>query len=183
MTYLAKKNKNKVVIVNGSWTEESKFSDNKTVSNNLLSLKFLVDGRNNNDQFEIFKSEKTSFIADNNSRISKTLQKIYFLLFYYTSWSVYTYPMVIDVFNKNLLEDDRLEKIFDDRSWNFKADPFFLESENSILIERFNYLIGRGKLAKYSFDSKNLMNINTNSKIHISYPCVFEYINQTYVIQ
>ena len=182
MTYLAKKNKNKVVIVNGSWTEEAKFSDNKTVSNNLSSLKFLVDGRNNDGQFEIFKSEKSSLIAENNSRISKTLQKIYFLLFYYTSWSVYTYPMVIDVFNKNLLEDDRLEKIFDDRSWNFKADPFFLESENSILIERFNYLIGRGKLAKYSFDSKNLMNINTNSKIHISYPCVFEYGKQTYVI-
>jgi hypothetical protein len=40
ITYLAKKNKNKVVIVNGCWTEEAKFSDNKTVSNNLSHYNF-----------------------------------------------------------------------------------------------------------------------------------------------
>ena len=182
ITYLAKKNKNKVVIVNGCWTEEAKFSDNKTVSNNLSSLQFLVDGRNNDDQFETFKTNESISADNKSSRISSVLQKLYFLLFYYTSWSVYSYPMVINVFNKNILEDSRLKNLFNDKSWNFKADPFYLESENSLFIERFNYFLGRGKLAKYSFDSKNLVNIQTNSNLHFSYPCLFEYNKNNYVI-
>lgn len=182
ITYLAKKNKNKVVIVNGCWTEEAKFSDNKTVSNNLSSLQYLVDGRNNNDQFEIFKIDETTSVDNKSSKIFTILQKLYFLLFYYTSWSIYTYPMVINVFNKNVLEDSRLKNLFDDKSWNFKADPFYLESENSLFIERFNYFLGRGKLAKYSFDSKNLVDIETNSNLHFSYPCLFEYKKNNYVI-
>ena len=182
ITYLAKKNKNKVVIVNGCWTEEAKFSDNKTVSNNLSSLQFLVDGRNNDDQFETFKTNEASSVENKSSRISSILQKLYFLLFYYTSWSVYTYPMVINVFNKNILEDSRLKNLFNDKSWDFKADPFYLESENSLFIEEFNYLLGRGKLAKYSFDSKDLVNIQTNSSLHFSYPCLFEYNKNNYVI-
>ena len=182
ITYFARKNKNKVVIVNGCWTEEAKFSDNKTISNNLASLQFLVDGRNNDDQFENFKTNKASSIDNKSSRISSILQKLYFLLFYYTSWSIYTYPMVINVFNKNILEDSRLKNIFNDKSCNFKADPFYLESENSLFIEKFNYLLGRGKLAKYSFDSKDLVNIQTNSSLHFSYPCLFEYDKNNYVI-
>jgi hypothetical protein len=182
ITYFARKNKNKVVIVNGCWTEEAKFSDNKTISNNLASLQFLVDGRNNDDQFENFKTNKASSIDNKSSRISSILQKLYFLLFYYTSWSIYTYPMVINVFNKNILEDSRLKNLFNDKSWNFKADPFYLESENSLFIEKFNYLLGRGKLAKYSFDSKDLVNIQTNSSLHFSYPCLFEYDKNNYVI-
>ena len=182
ITYLARKNKNKVVIVNGCWTEEAKFSDSKTISNNLFSLQFLVDGRNNDDQFEIFKIDESIPLKNKSSRISNILQKIYFLFFYYASWSIYTYPMVINVFNKNVLEDSRLKNLFNDKSWNFKADPFYLESENSLFIEKFNYFLGRGKLAKYSFDSDTLVNIETNSSLHFSYPCLFEYDKNNYVI-
>ena len=182
ITYLAKKNKDKVLIVNGCWTEEAKFSDNKTVSNNLSSLQYLVDGSNNNEQFEVFKIDQSISLDNNSSRIFNILQKLYFLLFYYTSWSVYTYPMVINVFNKNVLEDSRLQNLFNDKSWNFKADPFYLESENSLFIEKFNYFLGRGKLAKYSFDSNNLVDIKTSSNLHLSYPCLFEYKKNNYVI-
>ena len=63
---------------------------------------------NNVDQFETFKTNESISADNKSSRISSVLQKLYFLLFYYTSWSVYSYPMVINVFNKLMITLTRI---------------------------------------------------------------------------
>ena len=103
-------------------------------------------------------------------------------MFYYTSWSLYKYPRVLNVFDNNKLISDKISKIFNDKTWDFSADPFYSESENSLYFEKFNYLLGIGKLAKYSFDSGEKIEIKTDDSFHLSYPCLFEYRNKTYVI-
>ena len=60
ITYLTKKNKNKRLIINGCWTEEAKFSKSKTISNNLSSLKFLINSETK-DSFELFEYSKNNF--------------------------------------------------------------------------------------------------------------------------
>ena len=82
-------------------------------------------------------------------------------MFYYTSWSLYKYPRVLNVFDNNKLISDKISKIFNDKTWDFSADPFYSESENSLYFEKFNYLLGIGKLAKYSFESGEKVEIKT----------------------
>ena len=55
-----------------------------------------------------------------------------------------------------------VKKVFNDRTWNFKADPFYSENENSLYFEKFNYFLGTGKLAKYSFENKSIKDIKTS---------------------
>ena len=181
ITYLTKKNKSTCLIVNGCWTEEAKFSNSKSISNNLSTLRFLIHSEYE-DSFEIFKYNKDNLFTEKRSRITSLFLKFSSLLFYYTSWSVYTYPRIINIFTKNVLEGKRVGKIFNDRTWKFKADPFYLESENSLFIEKFNYLLGRGELAKYNLDTGELSNLKPESNLHFSYPCIFEYGDNTYMI-
>ena len=181
ITYLTKKNKNKHLVVNGCWTEEAKFSKGKTISNNLSALKFLIN-KNNKTSFELFEYSKNNFSTRNLSRVSSLFFKLYSLLFYYTSWSVYIYPRILNIFSKNILDETRVGQIFNDKTWKFNADPFYLESENSLFIEKFNYLLGRGELAKYNFDTKEMKSVRAENNIHFSYPCVFEYQGSTYLI-
>jgi hypothetical protein len=181
ITYLTKKNKNKRLVVNGCWTEEAKFSKSKTISNNLSSLKFLINSETK-DSFELFEYSKNNFSTKKLSRVTSLFLKLYSLLFYYTSWSVYTYPRVLNIFNKNILDENMVEQIFNDKTWKFNADPFYLESENSLFIEKFNYLLGRGELAKYNFDTNEIRNVRSGNNIHFSYPCVFEYQGNKYMI-
>ena len=103
-------------------------------------------------------------------------------MFYYTSWSLYKYPRVLNVFDNNKLISDKISKIFNDKTWDFSADPFYSENENSLYFEKFNYFLGTGKLAKYSFENKSIEDIKTSNNIHYSYPCIFEYEGETYLI-
>ena len=181
ITYLTKRNKNKYMVVNGCWTEEAKFSKGRTISNNLSSLKFLINSETK-DSFELFKYSKNNLSTKKLSRVASLFFKFYSLLFYYTSWSVYTYPRIVNIFNRNILDEKRIGEIFNDKTWKFNADPFYLESENSLFIEKFNYLLGRGKLAKYDFDTGEMKDVRSQGNIHFSYPCVFEYQGNTYMI-
>ena len=181
ITYLTKKNKSKSLIVNGCWTEEAKFSKNKTITNNLSSLKFLISSENL-DAFKTFQYNKNNSSTEKNSRVIALFLKIYSLLFYYTSWSVYAYPRILNIFTKNILEEKRVGKLFNDKKWKFKADPFYLESENSLFLEKFNYLLGRGEIAKFNLDTSKLSNLKSDTNLHFSYPCVFEYNDSVYLI-
>ena len=79
-------------------------------------------------------------------------------------------------------EEEGSKIIFNDKTWDFSADPFYSESETSLYFEKFNYLLGIGKLAKYSFDTGEKIEIKTKDNFHLSYPCLFVYKNKTYVI-
>ena len=181
ITYLTQRNKSKNKIINVSWTEEAKFSESKSISKHLDSLKFLITNRNTeiSANYKKLMQESTSVI---NSRLSSLTKKIYSLIFNYPSWSIYTYPRILDIFGQNYLDESMLKKVFNDRAWNFKADPFYSENENSIYFEKFNYFLGTGKLAKYSFENKCIKDIKTSDNIHYSYPCTFEHEGETYLI-
>ena len=152
ITYLTQRNKSKNKIINVSWTEEAKFSESKSISKHLDSLKFLITNRNTeiSTNYKKLMQESTSVI---NSRLTSLTKKIYSLIFNYPSWSIYTYPRILDIFGQNYLDESMLKKVFNDRAWNFKADPFYSENENSLYFEKFNYFLGTGKLAKYSFEN------------------------------
>ena len=180
-TNLYKIKKNTTTKINSAWTESAKFSKNKTITLHLSSLRYLFNDTKsqNPDNFPNFNTEEKT---ERSSSITNIVKKIYSLLFYYTSWSLYKYPRVLNVFDNNKLISDKISKIFNDKTWDFSADPFYSESENSLYFEKFNYLLGIGKLAKYSFDTGEKIEIKTKDNFHLSYPCLFVYRNKTYVI-
>ena len=100
ITYLTQRNKSKNKIINVSWTEEAKFSESKSISKHLDSLKFLITNRNNeiSTNYKKLMQESTSVI---NSRLTSLTKKIYSLIFNYPSWSIYTYPRILDIFGQN----------------------------------------------------------------------------------
>ena len=181
ITYLTQRNKSDNKIINVSWTEEAKFSENKSISKHLESLKFLITNSNT----EISTNYKQLMLKPTSvsvSRVTSLTKKIYSLIFNYPSWSIYTYPKILDIFGQNTLDESKLKKVFNDRTWDFKADPFYSESNNSLYFEKFNYFLGTGKLAKYSFENKCIKDIKTSNNIHYSYPCIFEHEEETYLI-
>ena len=180
-TNLYKINKSTVIKINSAWTESAKFSKNKTITMHLSSLRYLFNNTKSQNH-ESFLSFINKTEDERSSNIINVLKKLYSLLFYYTSWSLYKYPRVLNIFDNNKLITDKISKIFSDKTWDFSADPFYSESENSLYFEKFNYLLGIGKLAKYSFDSGERVEIKTKDNFHLSYPCLFEYKNKTYVI-
>ena len=121
-------------------------------------------------------------LSVSSSGLSSLIKKIYSLIFNYPSWSIYTYPKILDIFGQNSIDESMVKKVFNDRTWSFKADPFYSENENSLYFEKFNYFLGTGKLAKYSFEDKSIKDIKTSNNIHYSYPCIFEYEGETYLI-
>jgi len=180
-TYLYKVKKSTSTKINSSWTESAKFSKNKTITMHLSSLRYLFNDSKNQNPYD-FPNFNTKGKAERSSSIANVVKKIYFLLFYYTSWSLYKYPRVLNIFDDNKLITNKVSKIFNDKTWDFSADPFYSESENSLYFEKFNYLFGIGKLSKYSFDTSEIIEIKTKDNFHLSYPCLFEYKNKTYVI-
>ena len=155
ITYLTQRNKSKNKIINVSWTEEAKFSESKSISKHLDSLKFLITNRNTeiSTNYKKLMQESTSVI---NSRLTSLTKKIYSLIFNYPSWNIYTYPRILDIFGQNYLDESMLKKVFNDRAWNFKADPFYSENENSIYFEKFNYFLGTGILALLNTKEKHI---------------------------
>ena len=181
ITYLTLRTKNVNKIVNVSWTEEAKFSEGKTISKHLESLKFLVANRSTEINTNYKKLMNNSDSVRNSGLIS-LIKKIYYLVFNYPSWSIYTYPKILDIFGQNSLDESMVKKVFNDRTWSFKADPFYSENDNSLYFEKFNYFLGTGKLAKYNFENKSIKDMKTSNNIHYSYPCIFEYEGKTYLI-
>ena len=141
ITYLTLRTKNINKIVNVSWTEEAKFSESKTISKHLESLKFLITNRRTEINTNYKKLMNNSDSVRNSGLIS-LIKKIYYLVFNYPSWSIYTYPKILDIFGQNSLDDSMVKKVFDDRTWSFKADPFYSENDNSLYFEKFNYFWG-----------------------------------------
>ncbi len=137
-TNLYKIKKNTTTKINSAWTESAKFSKNKTITMHLSSLRYLFNDTKsqNPDNFPNFNTEEKT---ERSSSITNIVKKIYSLLFYYTSWSLYKYPRVLNVFDNNKLISDKISKIFNDKTWDFSADPFYSESENSLYFEKFNY--------------------------------------------
>ena len=180
ITYLTQRNRSTNKIINFSWTEEAKFSESKSISKHLESLKFLIANRNAPISTNYKKLMERSLSV--SSSASSLIKKLYSLIFNYPSWSIYTYPKILDIFGKNSIDESMVKKVFNDRTWSFKADPFYSENENSLYFEKFNYFLGTGKLAKYSFENKSIKDIKTSNNIHYSYPCIFEYEGETYLI-
>ena len=75
ITYLTQRNKSKNKIINVSWTEEAKFSESKSISKHLDSLKFLITNRNTeiSTNYKKLMQESTSVI---NSRLTSLTKKI-----------------------------------------------------------------------------------------------------------
>ncbi len=181
ITYLTQRNKSINKIINVSWTEEAKFNESKSISKHLESLKFLITNRNTPTSTN-YKKLMDSSLSVSSSRLSSLIKKLYSLIFNYPSWSIYTYPKILDIFGENSIDESMVKKVFNDRTWSFKADPFYSENENSIYFEKFNYFLGTGKLAKYSFEDKSIKDVKTSNNIHYSYPCIFEYEGERYLI-
>ena len=96
ITYLTQRNKSKNKIINVSWTEEAKFSESKSISKHLESLKFLITNSNT----EISTNYKKLMLKPTSvsvSRVTSLTKKIYSLIFNYPSWSIYTYPKILDI--------------------------------------------------------------------------------------
>ena len=181
ITYLTQRNKSINKIINVSWTEEAKFSESKSISKHLESLKFLIANKNAPISTN-YKKLMDNSISVSSSGLSSLIKKLYSLIFNYPSWSIYTYPKILNIFGQNSIDESMVKKVFNDPTWSFKADPFYSENENSLYFEKFNYFLGTGKLAKYSFEDKSIKDIKTSNNIHYSYPCIFEYEGETYLI-
>ena len=106
-TNLYKIKKNTTTKINSAWTESAKFSKNKTITMHLSSLRYLFNDTKsqNPDNFPNFNTEEKT---ERSSSITNIVKKIYSLLFYYTSWSLYKYPRVLNVFDNNKLISDKI---------------------------------------------------------------------------
>ena len=137
ITYLTQRSKSTNKIINVSWTEEAKFSESRSTSKHLESLRFLITNRNTPISTN-YKKLMDSSLSVSSSGLSSLIKKLYSLIFNYPSWSIYTYPKILDIFGQNSIDESMVKKVFNDRTWSFKADPFYSEIDNSLYFEKFN---------------------------------------------
>ena len=97
ITYLTQRSKSTNKIINVSWTEEAKFSESRSTSKHLESLRFLITNRNTPISTN-YKKLMDSSLSVSSSGLSSLIKKLYSLIFNYPSWSIYTYPKILDIF-------------------------------------------------------------------------------------
>ena len=182
LTFLSRLSGGKAKVINYSWSEEARFSKNSTITTNLLSLSNLLINLNNVYQEpKLLNSEQSSLLKKNI--IVRLYEKIYNLLFYFITWNIYSYSSEINFEAEERLDENQLNPLFNTSKWIFNADQHYLESDNSLLYENFNYFRGIGTLEKLSLETEASVPLATQeNNTHYSYPNTFSFENKDYVL-
>ena len=181
LTFISKVNNGVTEAINYSWSEEARFSKSSTVTTHLLSLPNLLKNLNNTYQKpKLLNTKKSSSLRKNI--VVRLYEKLYNLLFYFITWNVYSYNSEINFEADEKLDENQLNPLFNTSKWIFNADQHYLESENSLLYENFNYFRGVGTLEKLNLDTKTSTPLATQENTHYSYPNAFSFENKNYVI-
>lgn len=185
---LIKKQRSLYEILSYSYTEMVGYNPIKTVNQHLGSLPFLTNGLLSPGKFKDVPSILDETIEANSSEsehgmIHNFVAKVFNWLLYFTSWSLYEYPNIVSTVSRNTLEEKKLNKLFDDPPWKFKADPFFDKKTGNIVVEDFNYFSGRGHLSIFPHEQPEEINtLDTPKKIHYSYPQTIRYKDELYLV-
>ena len=185
---LIKKQKNIFKILSYSYTELIGYNPIKTINQHLGSLQYLTNGflspgKYKDVQTILEHNTETKTSEFKNGFVHKFIAKVFNWLLYFTSWSLYEYPNIVSTVSKNTLESSKLNKLFEDPPWKFKADPFFDQKSGDMLVEDFNYFTGRGHLSTFPYlKPEEITEIETPSKIHYSYPQIIKDKEEVYII-
>ena len=105
------------------------------------------------------------------------------MLFYFITWNIYSYSSEINFEADERLDENQLNPLFNTSKWVFNADQHYLESDNSLLYENFNYFRGIGTLEKLSLETEASVPLATQeNNTHYSYPNTFSFENKDYVL-
>ncbi|GIS38012.1 MAG: hypothetical protein Ct9H90mP10_04130 [Actinomycetota bacterium] len=76
-----------------------------------------------------------SSLSVSSSGLSSLIKKLYSLIFNYPSWSIYTYPKILDIFGQNSIDESMVKKVFDDRTWSLKQILFILKMKTHYILK------------------------------------------------
>ena len=185
---LIKKQRNILQILSYSYTELIGYNPIKTINQHLGSLQYLTNGLAFPGKYKDVQTilKQNTEIKTNefeNGIVHKFIAKVFNWLLYFTSWSLYEYPNIVSTVSRNTLEANKLNKLFEDPPWRFKADPFFNQKSGEMLVEDFNYFTGRGHLCTFPYlRPEDITEVITPSKIHYSYPQIISNKEDIYLI-
>ncbi len=185
---LIKKQRNILQILSYSYTELIGYNPIKTINQHLGSLQYLTNGLSSPGKYKDVQTilKQNTEIKTNefeNGTVHKFIAKVFNWLLYFTSWSLYEYPNIVSTVSRNTLEANKLNKLFEDPPWRFKADPFFNQKSGEMLVEDFNYFTGRGHLCTFPYlRPEDITEVITPSKIHYSYPQIISNKEDIYLI-